>query len=81
MTGKTGVGKSTLINSIFINQFSVSCHAETGFGIPVTQNIREYRGLPPLTIAVDTPGLELEGYSKKLKEVHDYVLKKQKIQF
>lgn len=54
--GKTGVGKSTLINNMF-NQKVV----ETGIGKPVTQSIRkkEIQGVP---LAIyDTPGLELGG--------------------
>ena len=36
VVGKTGVGKSTLINSIFRGDF-----AKTGSGAPVTQGIEE----------------------------------------
>ena len=35
VVGKTGVGKSTLINSIFRGNF-----AETGLGRPVTQSMK-----------------------------------------
>lgn len=54
--GKTGVGKSTLINNMFSENL-----AETGVGKPVTQKIRkiEKEGFP-LTI-YDTPGLEIGG--------------------
>lgn len=54
--GKTGVGKSTLINSVFGENV-----AEVGLGRPVTQSIRklEKEGTP---LAIyDTPGLELQG--------------------
>lgn len=54
--GKTGVGKSTLINSVFGENV-----AEVGLGRPVTQSIRklEKEGIP---LAIyDTPGLELQG--------------------
>ncbi len=74
VTGKTGVGKSTLINSILMNHLFIPCHAEMGVGKPVTQNIREYRDLSdrmntiPLTIR-DTPGMELEGCCRKLQDV------------
>ncbi|MFZ8536615.1 hypothetical protein ACO1ZR_28380 [Klebsiella quasipneumoniae] len=37
MIGKTGVGKSSLINSVFRGDF-----ARTGVGRPVTENIRTY---------------------------------------
>ncbi len=52
--GKSGVGKSTLINSVFRENL-----ADTGIGRPVTQEIRCYtkQGLP-LKI-YDTPGFEL----------------------
>lgn len=52
--GKSGVGKSTLINSLFRGNF-----AETGLGKPVTQEIRKIEKQDyPLAI-YDTPGFEL----------------------
>lgn len=54
VAGKTGVGKSTLINYIFREQL-----AETGIGKPVTQHIQmKTKKDVPLTI-YDTKGLEL----------------------
>lgn len=54
IAGKTGVGKSTLINYIFREQL-----AETGIGRPVTQHMREISKKDfPLTI-YDTKGFEL----------------------
>ncbi|MDF2803758.1 MAG: GTPase protein, partial [Anaerocolumna sp.] len=54
VAGKTGVGKSTLINYIFREQL-----AETGIGKPVTQHIQMITKKDvPLTI-YDTKGLEL----------------------
>lgn len=54
--GKTGVGKSTLINNMFSKKV-----AETGTGKPVTTKIRKYE-LPEYPLAIyDTPGLELSG--------------------
>ncbi|MEA4933381.1 MAG: GTPase [Lawsonibacter sp.] len=54
VTGKTGVGKSTLINSVFREKF-----AETGMGKPVTDHMRKISKTGfPLTI-YDTRGFEL----------------------
>lgn len=54
--GKTGVGKSTLINNMFSEPI-----ATTGVGRPVTREIHKYEVENfPLTI-YDTPGLELGG--------------------
>lgn len=53
--GKTGVGKSTLINNVFREKL-----AETGIGKPVTPHIRKItKPGVPLTI-YDTKGLELD---------------------
>ena len=54
VAGKTGVGKSTLINSIFREKL-----AETGMGKPVTDHMRKLskKGIP---LAIyDTRGFEL----------------------
>lgn len=54
--GKTGVGKSTLINNMFNEKM-----AETGVGKPVTMQIRKIEK-PDFPLAIyDTPGLELGG--------------------
>ena len=54
--GKTGVGKSTLINNMFSEKL-----AETGVGKPVTTQIRKIEK-PDFPLAIyDTPGLELGG--------------------
>lgn len=54
VAGKTGVGKSTLINSVFRENL-----AETGMGRPITKHMRKIRKKDiPLNI-YDTRGLEL----------------------
>ncbi len=59
ISGQTGVGKSTLINSVFRTPL-----AAEGIGKPVTKHVQRYQvdGVP-VTI-YDTPGIEL-GQSKK----------------
>lgn len=56
VVGKTGVGKSTLLNSLFGENLAI-----TGNGKPITQKIRKFEpeGFP---ISIyDTPGMELDG--------------------
>ena len=70
--GKSGVGKSTLINSVFREEL-----ADTGIGRPVTPKIREIKkeGFP-LTI-YDTKGLELgkEAQDEVKEEVAELIKK------
>lgn len=68
--GKTGAGKSTLINNVFSRNL-----AQTGIGKPITQSIRKYE-IEDFPLAIyDTPGLELGGENaidallKETKEV------------
>ena len=60
VSGKPGVGKSTLINAVFREDF-----AKTAIGEPCTQEIQRYKkdGCP-LTI-YDTPGFELNNEAQK----------------
>jgi uncharacterized protein (DUF697 family) len=61
IAGKTGVGKSTLINAVFQGDL-----ATTGQGRPVTENTREIKkeGIP---ISIfDTRGLELEKFKESV---------------
>lgn len=71
IAGKTGVGKSTLINAIFHDNLAV-----TGTGKPVTQDIKEItkEGLP-ITI-IDSKGLELKDYTKIITDLENYVMKR-----
>ena len=58
--GKSGVGKSTLINSIFRENF-----AETGLGRPVTSEIRKIEKKDYPMVIYDTPGFELSKDQQK----------------
>lgn len=54
VTGKTGVGKSTVINTVFRKPV-----AKTGMGKPVTDRVEKYSS-PDLPVTLyDTPGIEL----------------------
>ena len=68
IAGRTGVGKSTLINGIFQGQF-----ASTGQGRPVTDGTREINkpGVP-LTI-FDTRGLEMGEFANTLTALKSFV--------
>ncbi|MCS6864634.1 MAG: GTPase [Gemmataceae bacterium] len=68
IAGRTGVGKSTLINSVFQGQL-----ATTGQGKPVTQNTREItKGDIPLSI-FDTRGLEMADFDATLRTLRTFV--------
>ena len=64
IAGRSGVGKSTLINAVFQGNM-----AEAGQGKPVTPHAREItkEGIP-LTI-IDTRGLELDKFEETLNEL------------
>ena len=65
--GKSGVGKSTLINSVFRDNI-----AETGIGEPVSSYIKKYsRDGVPINI-YDTPGFET-GNSDAIDDVINYM--------
>ena len=68
IAGRTGVGKSTLINEVFQGKF-----ATTGQGRPVTKETREYtkEGVP-LTI-YDTRGFELKEYREIVDKLEQFV--------
>lgn len=68
IAGKTGVGKSTLINAVFQGQM-----AETGQGKPVTQSTRKItkEGIP--VGIYDTKGLEVKDYKPILDELLKFI--------
>jgi len=68
IAGRSGVGKSTLINAVFQSDL-----AETGQGQPVTQNTREItkEGIP-LSI-FDNRGLEMNDFSETLGELEEII--------
>lgn len=67
--GKTGVGKSTLINAVFGEEV-----ADTGIGAPVTQDSKLYTGVHGSLGLIDTRGLEM-GHDDKdvLKDLRKFV--------
>jgi len=68
IAGKTGVGKSTLINAVFQGNM-----AETGQGKPVTKCTKEItkEGVP--VSIFDTRGLETKEYKETLGELEKFV--------
>ena len=74
IAGKTGIGKSTLINSVFREEL-----ATTGIGKPVTQHLQHYQKKHLPLRVYDTKGLELmtnsqekviEGIIQKVKQLY-----------
>jgi uncharacterized protein (DUF697 family)/predicted GTPase len=73
VAGKTGVGKSTLVNAVFQGNL-----AETGDGRPVTKTTREIKkDEVPLSI-FDTRGLEVSEYRNTVQELEKLVRDKSK---
>ena len=68
ITGKTGVGKSTLVNAIFGEDLAI-----TGQGRPVTTETREYskKGYP-LSL-FDSRGLEIVAYKEILAHLEGFI--------
>lgn len=68
VVGKTGVGKSTIINEVFRGNI-----AKTGCGKPITDKIREYKkdGVP-ISI-IDTIGFEIKAYDRIINELSEYI--------
>lgn len=71
IAGRTGVGKSTLINAVFNGKF-----ATTGQGRPVTQNIREIKK-PDIPLSIfDTRGLEIADFEETLQALEQIILER-----
>ena len=68
LLGKTGVGKSTLLNAVFKGDF-----AETGQGRPVTKTTRKFtkEGVP--VSIYDSRGLEVKDFQETLDELETLV--------
>lgn len=73
VVGKTGVGKSTLINAIFREKL-----ATTGIGKPVTKSVTRITKENIPIVLYDTKGLELEkNESEIIVEVREFLKKKE----
>ncbi|MBS0984512.1 GTPase [Gluconobacter cerinus] len=71
LAGKTGVGKSTLLNAIFGDSV-----AEVGVGRPVTQSITEYSSFEVPITMVDSKGLENEDYDRIRRDISVEILRR-----
>lgn len=69
IAGRTGVGKSTLINAVFQGNF-----ATTGQGRPVTKNTRKI-DKPGIPLSIfDTRGLEMDDFAVTLKALSECII-------
>jgi len=64
VVGKTGTGKSTLVNTVFDGRI-----AETGQGRPITQHMRRYTKEGSPVSIYDTKGLEVADYKSILNDL------------
>lgn len=73
VTGKTGVGKSTLINSIFEKELT-----KTGLGIPITEFIEEFTDEDKNISLYDTIGTNITNYKDIFRYLENFVKEKNK---
>ena len=73
IAGRTGVGKSTLINAVFTDNL-----AETGQGRPVTSNTKELTKAGVPVSLFDTRGLELKDYQETFDELENEISRREK---
>ncbi len=69
IAGRSGVGKSTLINAVFQGRM-----AETGQGRPVTTSAREITKPDVPVSLIDTRGLEMDRFAETLKELEQLLI-------
>ena len=74
IAGKTGVGKSTLVNAVFKGNL-----AETGVGKPVTQTMKEYSKEGEPVHIFDTKGFELGNALTIRQELKSEIEKRKKL--
>ena len=74
IAGKTGVGKSTLVNAVFKGNL-----AETGVGKPVTQTMKEYSKEGEPVHIFDTRGFELGNALTIREELKSEIEKRKKL--
>ena len=74
IAGKTGVGKSTLVNAVFKGNL-----AETGVGKPVTQTMKEYSKEGEPVHIFDTKGFELGNALTIREELKSEIEKRKKL--
>ncbi|MBO4451161.1 MAG: DUF697 domain-containing protein [Bacteroidaceae bacterium] len=74
IAGKTGVGKSTLVNAVFKGNL-----AETGVGRPVTQTMKEYSKEGEPVHIFDTKGFELGNALTIREELKSEIEKRKKL--